>query len=600
MTVVYEYGCRAPTEGAELVREQMSLAHRYYNKLIEIETERRAATEAAFMSIAAYSEAVDRLAAVEDRLETVRARIAEIKATARRDVDTPDFDLSAREWRAARKVAAADLRAARAGAKKELVDRLAVVNEAAAQAKRDARGASEVYWGTYLVVEQAAQAACSGPTLHFARWDGSGHLAVQIQKGIATEDLMGSDMRVRLDPLDPDAYTHPSRGERTRRQRTFLRLRVGSEGRAPIWAVLPVILHRPMPRGRVKWVHLLRRRVEAKEVWRVQIVVDTDERVEDCGQGVVGIDLGWRVTPEGLRVATAAGDGIERLVLRDDVGGALRHSDGLRGTRDDNLTAILGSLRGWLHARMSTLPPWLAEATTYLHQWRSQARLAALALRWRTERFAGDEDGFAQIEAWRKQDKHLWTWETHERDRALGRRREQYRVWAAELARRYEIVVLEAFDLRAVAEQKPQEEDKDDNAGARHNRQLAAVSTLRSAIVNAFRRRGGIVIMAPSVNTTRQCHGCRQICEWDQEQLLRHRCEHCGAEWDQDDNAARNLRDYASADVVGPAREALAAPTVRVSRFRKRSAASGAAAGASDAAPLEKMEATADDDREIS
>lgn len=41
----YAYGAKGPTENAELVREQLQLAHRYRNKLVEIDRARRAARE---------------------------------------------------------------------------------------------------------------------------------------------------------------------------------------------------------------------------------------------------------------------------------------------------------------------------------------------------------------------------------------------------------------------------------------------------------------------------------------------------------------------------------------------------------------------------
>jgi hypothetical protein len=40
---VYQYGLKAPTQNADLVREQMILAHRYRNTLTEIERGRRSA-----------------------------------------------------------------------------------------------------------------------------------------------------------------------------------------------------------------------------------------------------------------------------------------------------------------------------------------------------------------------------------------------------------------------------------------------------------------------------------------------------------------------------------------------------------------------------
>jgi hypothetical protein len=43
----FSFGARGPVEGADLVREQMSLAHRYYNALTEVERDRRQAIGAA-------------------------------------------------------------------------------------------------------------------------------------------------------------------------------------------------------------------------------------------------------------------------------------------------------------------------------------------------------------------------------------------------------------------------------------------------------------------------------------------------------------------------------------------------------------------------
>src|SRR3989337_2137911 len=43
-TRAYSYGAKAPTENAELVRQQLILAHRYANRLGEIERERREAS----------------------------------------------------------------------------------------------------------------------------------------------------------------------------------------------------------------------------------------------------------------------------------------------------------------------------------------------------------------------------------------------------------------------------------------------------------------------------------------------------------------------------------------------------------------------------
>src|SRR5882724_4703737 len=66
---------------------------------------------------------------------------------------------------------------------------------------------------------------------------------------------------------------------------------------------------------------------------------------------------------------------------------------------------------------------------------------------------------------------------------------------------------------------------------------MTAVGELR----HSLRFSGAKVVFSKTADTTRECHRCGQLCEWDQAADLTHTCEHCGATWDQDDNAALNL-----------------------------------------------------------
>src|SRR5690606_22488963 len=88
----------------------------------------------------------------------------------------------------------------------------------------------------------------------FRRWDGSGKLAVQLQNGLPVEDAFGDDTRLQIDPVDPVAWNSPSRSERIHKNRTKVRIRIGSENRKPIWAELDIAMHRPLPKGgKIKW-----------------------------------------------------------------------------------------------------------------------------------------------------------------------------------------------------------------------------------------------------------------------------------------------------------------------------------------------------------
>jgi hypothetical protein len=323
-------------------------------------------------------------------------------------------------------------------------------------------------------------------------------------------------------------------------------------------------LHRPLPEGgRIKRVNVSLRRRGPHEEWSVEVTVDLGAVVPTGhGIGAVAVDLGWRVVPGGLRVARWGGEGVSgELCLTDwDLGG-LTKPDELRSIRDRNFAAAREELGAWLKAQdPASLPAWFVTATQHLGQWRSIARLVNLVRRWgaaRAEdaaarqtlgRFAAslrpdDEDAYVALEAWRYRDHHLWAWESAQRVSSLRHRREVYRVFAAHLARRYEVLVLEDFDLRRIATRAPVGADQAENEVARHHRQLAAVSELRLCLVQAFAARGGRVVKLPAVDTTRRCHACGHVEVFDAAASIHHTCSRCQATWDQDDNAWRNLLD---------------------------------------------------------
>ena len=186
-------------------------------------------------------------------------------------------------------------------------------------------------------------------------------------------------------------------------------------------------------------------------------------------------------------------------------------------------------------------PAWLSLATETLPYWRSQARLAALTLRWRDNRFPGDEATYDALEAWRYHDRHLWQYECDERAKFLGQRKQVYRDMARQLACRFGTLVLEEFDICDVAQVPQADSDEANIAAARANRQRVAVSELRQALVHAFGPARSLKVAAE--NTTHICHACASLEEFDAIVELEHECGACGLTWDQDDNATYILLD---------------------------------------------------------
>ena len=415
--------------------------------------------------------------------------------------------------------------------------------ELANAAIRLERSRCGLYWGTYLLVEesvsQAARTAPPGP-LAFARWTGPvGLIGVQIQGGDC--DLL-TDTRLRLigcgervPSADPEAKLGPNPG-----RLRHVWLRVGSDDRAPIWAVVPIVYHRPLPDGPIKWARLHVGRTGATRTYSVQFVIDAAPRaLPPPTPHSVAIDVGWRKMESGVRVAvwmdTAGGGGELRIPQR--LLDRWAKVQDLESIRDKNYNGALE----WLlaHREAGSWPEWLTRATEHAHAWRSQERLASLVWRWKDQRFDGDSDCYETLEAWRKQDKHLLQWAAHQRANVLLARREIYRLFACSVAR-YSRVVIEDLDLRDFAE-LPDVPDDPRTAAARGRRFLAALSTLREAVVYAVRRAGGEVHDANPAGTTRTCHLCGFVGTWDAAEKIEHTCSGCGLQWDQDVNAAENL-----------------------------------------------------------
>lgn len=557
--IVYKFGLLPPTENGNVVRDQMHAAHAYRNKLTEIERERRAAHRAALSEYKDVSEleasAEDAEKAECDAINAASAYRAEHKT--RKLSEEIAKKLS--EARAAKREIVKLLRTRRAEVRTALAPKLDTINEEAAQKQRDARAACGVYWGTYLLIEDAAQAARKAPMFdglepndpRFVCWTGEGQVGVQIQGGMSSGDLFGNDTRIRIDPVDEAAWWSPSRSERRKKSRTTLHLRVGSEGRDPIWASWPMIMHRPLPKNSViKRVNVSLRRIGPREQWSVELTVADETELPKLGTGAVAVDLGWRVIGEEIRVAYWRAENGEsgELRLPADLISGLHKPETLRATRDKAFNEMRDVVAKWL--KENDAPEETTEKAKFIVQWRSQARLAALTRYWTEHRFAGDEEIYPKLEAWRYHDYHLWEWECSKRKKTILRRREIYRVFAAQLANRYRTLIIEDFDLREMAKLPKPNDESSQNQTARSNRQLASTSTLRAALVQAFAKTGELW-KAPAQNTTRRCHVCGVIKKFDAGQAIEHMCPN-GHFWDQDDNAAHNLlalwREYLSAE----------------------------------------------------
>jgi hypothetical protein len=464
------------------------------------------------------------------------------------------------------------------------------IEQEAADKNRAARSASGLYSGTYVLLDKAAEAmrrSKMDPT--FRRWTGEGRIGVHLQGGLRVGELYGcQDTRLRLQ-IQQSKSTKPSHRADKRRY-GVLSIRVGTNGRAPVWAEFPVLVHRAIPEDAVikdSWISVRKQGPRFCYKWQLQLESNAFAR-KATGTGCVAVDVGWRVMADGTIRAAFWRDDQGRsgqLLLPKGFRNRLSYADELRSIRDKLFNRAHRLARVARHR--GYLPDCVKEDVATLGQWRSPARLARLAhrcsdellgddlrkelwLAWRDARLAAKQDLFASLadvgrfcvskqlspsqsfalalDLWRRKNAHLYLWECRQREKAQGCRRDLYRCFAVQMTREYELIKTEKTDLRAFARNAQPEESAEGDAlhGVRRD---VCPSELVAALQNAA---GPSLMKVDAKNRTRTCHICGHVNTWEQAEERVQTCEGCGAEWDQDDNACRNMLDESFGGKDGP------------------------------------------------
>jgi hypothetical protein len=364
--------------------------------------------------------------------------------------------------------------------------------------------------------------------------------------GLAIGGLFRSrGWRFSLEPVASDAYDRNIRSERRRRWTTGA---FGLDDAAAI--AFETVLHRPLPaEGWVKAVAWTGKRHPLKQTWEwsVTITVEapaTPPRPAAADEKRCALDLGWRVLPDAnaLRVAivtTRTPDGRWqereiRLPLDARRARDRRHQmkwTGWGDTRalDEAIAALLEAMKLKLRARLAD-----ADATIRGLTPMRQGGLIRLLGQW--EEDGSQPEAVEWLRQWRRENDRLRSIRSALWDRLVRRRDWIYQNVAADLARAYRTIVIEAdLDVRQIAEAKDVEPAL--KASAKY-RQWAAPATLVSTIRKAARKHGAEVVEAQAAWSTVTCHRCGEAAEASAALWLT--CPN-GHQWDQDVNAARNL-----------------------------------------------------------
>lgn len=569
--------------------DQLHLAHKYQNQLVEIELQRRAAVRASAHRHSPALQAAD--AACDTILQSIRAEedaLAASNIVNRKKVSDDAIAASLRTLRANLKAAYKAATAARKAAytlapvKAEcrVADRDAVNKGKAARKAIIAEG---LYWGSAALVPQRVKKTGLPP--RFRRWDCTGSLAVQFQRkpdrksakvpvldahGVQRKGKSGKPMfrqtsekpvrgshlfagastLVRLTPTIVNGQAH--------RKRVDVQFRIGSTATGqPIWANFCAVLHRPLPEfATIKWATLVRTRIGPHFYWELQFDLSAPswpERIpasERTGDGVVAVALGWRRINGEIRVAAYHGsDGATgEVIIPADRVSSWEYVDRLQGIADSLFEALRNQLVAWLETQPG-VPSEFSERTATLGKWRSSERFCRLITWWRFNRFPGDQAIFDAMDGrlvaataaqkpyytgGRKQLRHLTSWREHQRVNVRRWRKNFYREVALTLARRYTRVVVANIDWAELGCACDIEEaDQDVN---RRYRGLAAGAMFQLQATNLMQE-----IEVSAAHIIDDCALCGQ--------RVKHpgrgrwiRCERCGdGQRDRAANAAKNL-----------------------------------------------------------
>lgn len=608
---VWKFGCRAPRIDVELIERQFSLAHRYYNNLIETEHWRRGAVDKA---IHEYAPA---LAALEQSIETIAAELRKLReaisqrnqqarkrtgtAQERERVAALEESLKAarlavkaereklwgkpikREQGEAkpRRKAGEPIRTERDGGDRAFLDAIDQIENMCLARRQALRAGCMVYWGTYLLVERAFEQSCKTsfpglPRFRSWRFDPVRQIGVQLQGGLSVSDAFaGTDSRLRLVMQSGHSSARGQNGE--------VWMRIGSDGRKPIWGRFAFRLHRRLPANAViKWATINRMQQHGRRhtypyepIYRYELNLtfsceDGFAKTDRAESGTVAVNAGFRCLPGGaLRVATWLGSDGQRGFLNipeEDLNRWTKANE-LRSIRDKNFDVVRDQLSAFLGG-CDVVPDWLRDACKHLGQWRGHGRLIDLIglggpvpvpredgqesrARWRENRFAGDEAIFKTLEDWLRQEMHLLDWETNNRRKAIAWRKKYYERFAVDLRRQYKDLRIGKINQKKIAERAAPEEKDEMFQGARFNRTVSSPGLLVSLLVENF----------GDVNTakidpkllTQCCPFCGNTERWDAAPAITHRCSRCRRVFDQDIGHCMNLLFWeptASGEVV--------------------------------------------------
>lgn len=593
--LVYKYGLPSRWEPTEEIAEQFHLANQLRNELVQIEYDHDTAMATMWSQHPAIARTEEELAEALADLEkaTSEAKLQRQTTRSRKTSTTQSKLITAARKRVAQaKVARRAAISETYEIAKPQIEEIRERRKVAIKATYTNRG--DLYWATCNAVTAHHKTATARVASDRAkglpaerrikRFDGSGTITVQPQREATdpprTPQLLSSGTGKwrntitlpTIAAMDPTDHAKLSRGEKRRAGRTEITLTYGA-GKT---FTFPAQIHRPLPPDAdVCLVQLTRRRVASHMQTTVAITIKIPDPTPPPDGIAAALHLGWRTQPDGsIRVATIqATDNLTPppAILAACVTGSgtqfevhvptslltiTERPSLVQGQRDTNLAPRIEQLATW----METQPQlWQGEeaphprwAPANIRRWTSAGRLAAVVIAWRDDPAILSLDGganlMAKLEAWRKQDKHLWEWQANERQQTTRHRDDMWRCVGAWLAGQTSTIVVDDTDLRELRRREDITETDPALPGiasdrARSHAVIAAPGSLRERVIMAAKRRGVPVETVKASGLSRTHTTCGHENPQDPQYAASSSvlCSGCGAVYEQDRNAARMM-----------------------------------------------------------
>lgn len=600
--LVYVYGCPAPERWEkltgrtlpEVVSEQLRLANRLRNALVEVDhqaDEARTQVWSGFPGVAAVEA---ELASVETAAEELAGRVAEARKAQRTTkpnhpavAQLREVQARAKALRAARKAAISEVREA---ANQMLTD-IRARRDLAVRALYTQYSELGLYWGTIndviarhnTAVQRVIKDRAQGKPaeMRFHRYTGSGGLTVQLQRSQQAGDpprnpeLLASgggkwrNVYQLGDWSDPREWDARPRRER----RTTVTMRTGDQQ-----VTVPVVAHRALPvDAEVTGARLVVRKVGPDTRVSVHTSIRVPAGTPQEGP-TVAVHCGWRrEADDAIRVATwrasesvtvpetlldvvrvvSATTGI--VVLPDSWRDGLARPAVIQADRDRLLNELKDKLVGFLRAHpLPVGDDEDAPTAGRVEKWRSPRRFVRLAHEWAQTPPPHGDGIVAELRSWQEFDRGLWRRQEHGRNKHLGRRADGWRRFAAWVASIAGAVVVDDTDLAGLVREVTRDQREGDGPALpvdvvekiARQRVDAAPGELRQAVATAMVRDHGdaSVVTVASANLSRE-HTCGHV--HGEAVVPGAPCGGCGRRYDPDLSATMlMLSRAASGEVV--------------------------------------------------